>query len=285
MDTGKTIFVTGATGNQGGAVVRNLTKNGFHVKALTRNAASVRAQQLKQINAEVIEGNLDDPATYRHHLKGVNGVFCVLIFAKGIEKEIKQGVALANHAKENGVKHFIYSSVIGADSNTGIPHWESKFKIENHIKQTGLTFTIIRPASFYENFLIPQVSSRLLKGKLVTPVHKNKVQQYISTEDIGKISVTILLDPANYSGRTITVATEQMDGIQVAGVFSKVWNKEMKYQQLPGIITRLAMGRDLYKMFRWVNNNDAVFVKDLDAVKKEFPGMLSLEDWIRKYFK
>jgi hypothetical protein len=76
-----------------------------------------------------------------------------------------------------------------------------------------------------------------------------------------------------------------MDGMQVAGVFSKVWNKEIKYQQLPGIITRLAMGKDLYKMFRWVNNNDAVFVKDLDALQKEFPGMMSLDEWVRDYFK
>ena len=69
-------------------------------------------------------------------------------------------------AKENGVKHFLYSSVIGADVHTGIPHWESKFQIENHIKQIGLSYTIIRPASLFENLLIPQVKSRLLKGKL-----------------------------------------------------------------------------------------------------------------------
>ena len=72
---------------------------------------------------------------------------------------------LANLAKEYDVKHFLYSSVIGADLNTGIPHWESKFKIENHIKQINLPYTIIRPASLFENFLIPQVKSRIVKGK------------------------------------------------------------------------------------------------------------------------
>jgi uncharacterized protein YbjT (DUF2867 family) len=285
MQTAKTIFVTGATGNQGSGVVRNLVKKGFHVKALTRNAAAAKAQHLKGPNVEVIEANLDDPGSYSNHLKGVDGVFCVLVYTKGVEKEIQQGINLANRAKENGVNHFLYSSVIGADLHTGIPHWESKFKIENHIKQTWLIYTIIRPSSLYENFLIPQVRSRLLKGKLVTPTDKNKVQQYICGEDIGKISTAIFMDPAKYTGKTITIASEQMDGLQVAGVFSKVWNKEIKYQQLPGIITRLAMGKDLYKMFRWVNNNDAVFVKDLDAIRKEFPGMLSLEAWIRDFFK
>jgi uncharacterized protein YbjT (DUF2867 family) len=285
MQTAKTIFITGATGNQGGAVARNLLKNGFNVKALTRNASSVAAQRLKEINAEVIQGNLDDPASYEQHLKGVDAIFCVLVFSKGIKKEIQQGIALADMAKENRVQHFLYSSVIGADKHTGIPHWESKFKIENHIKQTGLSYTIIRPSSLYENLLIPQVRSGLLKGKLVFPVQKNRVQQYISSEDIGKISTAIFLDPVKYFGKTLTVAAEQMDGAQVAAIFSKVWGKEIKYQQLPGIITRLAMGGDLYKMFRWINNNDAAFVKDIGALREEFPGMLNLEKWIREYFK
>ena len=188
-------------------------------------------------------------------------------------------------AKENGVKHFLYSSVIGADVHTGIPHWESKFQIENHIKQIGLSYTIIRPASLFENLLIPQVKSRLLKGKLVFPVNKNKVQQYISAEDIGKISTTIFMNPEKYSNQTINLATEQLDGLQVTAIFSKIWNKPIGYQQLPGIITRLAMGKDLYKMFSWINKNDAVFVKDLDAFKKEFSGLMSLEEWIKNYFK
>lgn len=285
MPAGKTIFVTGATGNQGGAVVRNLLQQGCTVKALTRNKDSTKAIVLKDQGIDIIEGNLDDPSTYSHHLKGVDGVFSVLDFKQGPVRETRQGIDLANSAEENGIKHFLYSSVIGADANTGIPHWESKFNIENHIKQTGLRYTIIRPASLMENFLIPQVKSRLLKSKLVTPAHKNKVQQYISAEDIGRISATIFMNPEKYYGKTFTIAAEQMDGLQIATHFSNVWGKPVSYQQLPGIITRLAMGKDLYKMFSWINKNDAVFLKDLDAFKKEYPGLLSFEEWIRKYFK
>jgi len=285
MPADKTIFVTGATGNQGGAVVRNLLQQGFAVKALTRNKDSTKAAALKKPGIDIIEGNLDDPSTYSHHLKGVDAVFSVIDFKQGPYRETRQGIDLADSAKENGVTHFLYSSVIGADANTGIPHWESKFNIENHIKQTGLRYTIIRPASLFENFLIPQVKSRLLKGKLVTPTHKNKVQQYISSEDIGKISTSIFMNPGKYNGQTITIAAEQMDGLQVAAAFAKVWNKPIGYQQLPGIITRLAMGKDLYKMFSWINKNDAVFLKDLAVFKKEYPGLLSLEEWIKQYFK
>jgi uncharacterized protein YbjT (DUF2867 family) len=285
MNDSKIIFIAGATGNQGGAVARNLVRNGFSIKALTRNPASAKAQKLKEINAEIIKGDLDDPDTYRRHLKGVRGVFCVLGFENGKEKEIQQGITLANLAKENAVSHFLYSSVIGCDLRTGVPHWESKFVIENHIKKIGLPYTIIRPAALYENFLIPQVRSRLLKDKLVLPADKNKVQQYISVEDIGRISTTLFMNPETYTSKTINLAVEQMDGLQLAGTFSKVSGKETKYQKLPKLITRLAMGKDLYKMFRWINENDVVFVKDLNAFKKEFPGLLSLEEWIRLHFK
>jgi uncharacterized protein YbjT (DUF2867 family) len=285
MHTPKKIFVTGATGNQGGATARHLLKNGFHVKALTRNASSAKAKQLKELNAEIVEGNLDHPSSYAEHLEGVDAVFCVSIFIKGVDKEMRQGISMANAAKENGIKHFLFSSVVGADANTGIPHWESKCKIENHVKKIGLPYTIIRPSSLYDNFLIPQVKSRLLKGKLVTPLKKDTIQQFISAEDIGRISTVIFMDPGKYMHKTLSIAAEEMGQTQVADSFSKVWGRQIEFQQLPGFITRLAMGRDLYKMFKWVNSNDARFIKDLDACKREFPGMISLEEWIKVYFK
>jgi len=76
-----------------------------------------------------------------------------------------------------------------------------------------------------------------------------------------------------------------MDGEQLAATFSKAMGKEIKYEQLPMFITRLVMGKDLAKMFRWVNNNDACFVKDMQALRNEFPGMIGFEEWIRAHFK
>ena len=284
MQNSKKIFVAGATGNQGSATVQNLLNNGFTVKALTRNPSSLAAQNLKKLNAEIVHGDLNDPASFRDHIKGADGIFCVLTYENGINKEIKQGIDLVDLAKEYAVKHFVYSSVIGADLNTRIPHWESKFKIENHIKQSGLPYTIIRPVSLFENFLIPQVKSRILKGKLASPVNKNIIQQFISSADIGKISARVFMDPENYLGTIITIAAEEMDMQQVSNNFSEAMGKEIKYQKLPMFITRLVMGKDLHKMFKWVNENNAVFVKDMEAFKKEYPGTLSLKEWIALEF-
>lgn len=285
MQSAKKIFVTGATGNQGSATVRNLLSNGFHVKALVRNPTASAAKLIAHENLEVIKGDLNDPATYREHLNNIDGIFCNLIFSEGVDKEIRQGFDLVNCSKEKTINHLVYSSVIGCDLNTAIPHWESKLKIENQLKVSGLGYTIIRPSFLYENLLIPDVKKRIFKSKLVLPTHKNKVQQFISSADVGRVATTVFSNPEKYQGRTITLAAEQMDGKQLALLLSKVMGKEIKFQQLPMLITRLVMGSNLAKMFRWINNNDALFVKDISALKNEFPGMMSFEEWIKAHFK
>ena len=277
--------MTGGTGNQGGAVAASLIKNGFKIKVLTRKPDSARARNLQKQNAELVKGDLNDLNTYRNHLNDLEGIFSVQTFEKGVEKEMKQGTDLADLAKEFRVKHFIYSSVSGADLNTGIPHFDSKLKIENHIKQIGLPYTIIRPTSLFENFLLPQVKSRIVKGKLVSPVNRDKIQQFVGSVDIGEISADIFLNQDKYLEKTITIGAEEMDMQQVADIFSEVLGQEIKYQKLPMIITRLVMGKDLYKMFKWINGNDTVIIKDLTAFKKENLNLTSLKQWIKYNFK
>jgi uncharacterized protein YbjT (DUF2867 family) len=281
----KTIFVTGSSGNQGGAVVTSLIKNGFKVKALTRKPDSVKGLHLLKQNAEVVKGDLNELDSFRNHLKGVDGIFSVQAFEKGIEMEIKQGIDLANLAKENGVGHFLYSSVAGADLNTGIPHFESKLKIENHIKQIGLPFTIIRPAFLFENFLLPPVKSRIEKGTLSSPIKANRMQQLVGSVDIGEFSADIFLNKDKYLGKTITVGIEEMNMQQVASIFTEVLGREIKYQKLPMIITRLVMGKDLYKMFKWFNEHDEPLMKDLAAFTNGKTNLTSLKQWIKLNFQ
>jgi uncharacterized protein YbjT (DUF2867 family) len=284
MQSGKTIFVTGATGRQGSATVEALVKNDFHVLALTRDTNSAAAQRLQKLGATLITGNLDDTSSYAKQLQGVYGVCCILTYEHGIKKEILQGIGLADVAKQNNIGHFVYSSVIACDLNTGIPHWESKALIEEHIKKTGLPYTIIRPASLLENFLIPQVKGRILKGNLPSPVNKNVMQQFIACKDVGSIIAAIFADPAKYLGKTFNIAADEMNMEKMATVFSEQMGRPIKYQKMPGIITRLVMGRNLYRMFRWINEHDAVFVKDLPAFQKEHPGLMACHDWIKANF-
>lgn len=285
MTNNKIIFVTGGTGNQGGAVARSLSQHGFTVKVLTRNPNSAKSLRLKKLNIELVKGNLNNADTYREHLRDVYGIFSVQSFEEGVDKEINQGITLATLGKEQGIKHFLYSSVVGAPLNTGVPHMDSKFKIENYIKQTGLPFTIIRPTSLFENFLIPQVKKGILKGKLIQPINRDTIQQYIAAEDIGNAAVKIFLNSHEYLGRTISLASEQLSTQEVADTFSKVLNKKIEYKKLPVLITRLFLGKGLYKMFKWMNEKSIFSKEDIEATRKEFPSLLSLKDWIAMNFK
>ncbi|MBL0130713.1 MAG: NmrA family NAD(P)-binding protein [Chitinophagaceae bacterium] len=102
----KTIFVTGATGNQGGAVVRNLVSKGFRVKALIRNPGKLRSKSITGENVEIIKGDLNDPSSYRNYLQNVDGVFCNLQFTAGVDKEIQQGLKPGYHFPGAGRKAF-----------------------------------------------------------------------------------------------------------------------------------------------------------------------------------
>jgi uncharacterized protein YbjT (DUF2867 family) len=221
------IFVTGANGNQGSAAVKNLLSKGFYVKALVRKPTSSKLNS--RTNLEIIKGDLDDVNSYRAQLSDCDGVFCLLTYIHGVNKEIKQGFDVVNAAKENGVKHFVYSSVIGCDLNTGIPHWESKNRIEEHIKGSGMDYTILRPTSLYENMLMPQVKSRILKGKLVLPTKKHTVQQFISSEDVGKIATKVFSDPGMYQSKTINLQQSKWMVSNWRQHFQKQWEEKLNF--------------------------------------------------------
>jgi len=128
---GRTVLVTGATGRQGGAVVRHMLRKGWKLRALTRNASSHAAQELGRSGVELAAGDLEDPASLEKAVRGVYGIYSVQDFwAVGAKREVQQGKNLADAAKKIGVRHFVYSSVGGAERSTGIPHWESKWEVE-----------------------------------------------------------------------------------------------------------------------------------------------------------
>src|SRR5262245_54866254 len=186
VNTDKTVLVTGATGRQGGAVIRHMLPKGWKLRALTRNPASRSAEDLADQGVEVAQGDLEDPASLERAVRGVYGVYSVQDFwAVGAKREVKQGQNVADAAKKAGVEHFVYSSVGGAERNSGIDHWESKWEVEKHIRKLGLPATMLRPVSFMETYHIEQVEIGILKGKLVDPIRADKPYQTIATDDIG----------------------------------------------------------------------------------------------------
>ena len=186
----RAILVTGATGQQGGAVVRHLRTQGFAVRALTRDGQSPAARALAAEGVEVVQGDLDDRASLDRALAGAYGVYSVQNFAlTGVEGEVRQGTTLADAAKATGIQHFVYSSVGSADRQTGIPHFESKFRIEEHIRAIDLPHTILRPVFFMENF--GYARDAILGGTLAWIIHERfcRIRSTVSgctPSDIGR---------------------------------------------------------------------------------------------------
>jgi uncharacterized protein YbjT (DUF2867 family) len=277
----KRILVTGATGQQGGAVARQLLRQpDFAVRALTRDAGKPSARALAQLGAELMEGDLDDMASVKRALAGAYGCFSVLASMEaGVESEVRQGKALAEAAQGAGVKHFVYSSVVSADRKTGIPHFESKAQIEDHIRKSNLAFTILRPAFFMQNWY-SYMRDPILNGTLPLPLKPQTRLQQISVDDIGAFALKAFQNPSQWQGRTAELAGEELSMAQVAETLTRALGRTVQYVQIPWEQFRQQAGEELTRMYRWFE--DVGYHVDIAALRWEHPGLSTLESVLRR---
>jgi uncharacterized protein YbjT (DUF2867 family) len=276
------VLITGATGRQGGSVVRQMLEQGWRLRALTRNPSGEAAAALAGKGVEVVRGDLEDPGSLEAAVRGVHGVYSVQDFwAVGAKREVQQGKNLADAARKTGVEHFVYSSVGGAERNARIDHWDSKWEIEKHIRNLGLPATILRPAAFMENYYIDQVEIGILKGKLMDPIRADKSYQTIATDDIGAFVALAFSRPKDFIGLELEIAGSDLTNPQAAEVFSRVLGKRVRFQRLPLPMVRLVVGREFYQMFRWFNAEG--FKANIPELRRRYPEvhLQSLEEWLR----
>ena len=283
VNSDKTVLVTGATGRQGGAVIRHMRPKGWKLRALTRNPNSYAAKELAKQEVELVQGDLDDPGSLERAARGVYGIYSVQDFwTVGARREVQQGKNLADVAKKAGVEHFVYSSVGGAERNTGITHWETKWVVEKHIRSLKLPVTVLRPASFMETYHILEVEIGLLKGKLADPIRGDKPYQTIATDDIGGFVALAFERPKDFIGMELEIAASELTNIEAAKVFSRVMNRPVRFQKLPLPIVRLILGKEFYQMFHWFNNKG--YQANIPELRHKYPEvhLHTLEEWLRK---
>lgn len=236
MEKGKSIIlVTGATGQQGGAVARHLLSRGYKVRALTRKPESGAAKELSRRGAGVVKGDLDDPASLEHALEGVWGVFAVQnTWEAGVAREEEQGKRLAEIARKKGVQHFVYTSVGSAHRQTGIPHFDNKWRIEETVLRLGFpSYTILRPVFFMDNFLRPWFKPGLMEGKLLIGIKPSTVLQMIAVDDIGKFGLRAFEQHKEMNGRAIDLAGDQQTMPKTAEILSKAVGRKIEFVQVP----------------------------------------------------
>jgi uncharacterized protein YbjT (DUF2867 family) len=203
----RTILVSGATGQQGGAVLRHLRERHFPVRALTRDANSPKARTLMTPGVEPVSADLDNPASLSRTLEDVYGVYSVQSFTDNQEEEVRQGNNLIDAANRAAISHFVYSSVGAADAHTGIPHFESKGRIEEHLRDAGLPYTIFRPVSFMENWL--GAKDQIDAGTLSLPLKPETRLQMIAVDDIGVFVAKSFEHSGHWNGKIYELAGRQ----------------------------------------------------------------------------
>ena len=275
----RTIVVTGATGKQGGTVARELVRRGFRVKAITRDPSKPAARELAKLGAEVVRGDLDDPESLRPSLDGAYGVFSVQNFWEtGYDREVAQGIALAELASEVGVEHFVYDSVGSAHRETGLSHFESKWKIEERIRELDLPYTIFRPVYFMDNWESPALRSMLLGGTLALPLDPDRELQELATSDIGAFVGMAFADRENWLGRELDLAGDELSMTKTAETFGRAIGRPVNYVQVPWEKYRELAGEEYTEMFRWFEL--VGYEADIEVLRELYPGLMTLEQYL-----
>jgi uncharacterized protein YbjT (DUF2867 family) len=281
------ILVIGATGRQGGATAQHLLERGRTVHALVRDPDSPTARTLQGAGASLVVGDLDDPTSLRPAMKGVQGVFLVLtmmvgpkISTEGVVAEERRGRAVADLAQASGVEHFVYSSLNGTGAHSGIPYYESKARIEEHIHTLGLPATILRPVSFMDNFATFN-RPVLDDGELVVnlAVRPELPMQLISVRDVGAFAAIAFDRPDQFLGRTVEIAGDVLTPPEIAETFGRVCGLPARFRQTP-IEQIRAFDEQLAQMFTFFNEHPSE-PSDLSALRADHPGLMRLETWLR----
>ena len=282
LNTDKTVLITGATGQQGGAVIRHMLAKGWNLRALTRNSSTDTALNLAHQGVELAQGDLEDLASLEHAAHGVYGIYSVQNFWKvGAKREVQQGKSLADVAKKAGVEHFVYSSVGGAERNSDIGHWATKWEIEQYIRKLGLPATMIRPAAFMENYYNEQTEIGILQGKFTDAVRADKPYQTIAVDDIGAFVALAFDRPTEFIGQALEIAGSDLTNPQAAEVFSRVLGKPVEFQELPMPVVQSVLGEEYYQMYRWFN--EVGFQANIAELRRRYPEvhLQTLEEWLR----
>lgn len=283
MASKRNILVTGATGQQGGAVARALLSRGHRVKALTRKPDSEAARQLVLAGAEIVAGDLADAASVVRAAKDVETMFLMgNSYEAGMQEETRQGIIAADAAKAAGVGHLIYSSVADADKKTGIPHFESKYLVEKHVVGLNMPYTISAPVAFMENVVAPWSIGALSQGTYAFAMPPKRALQLVSLADIGGFVAALAERREQVFGKRFDFAGDELSGEEQARILSEAIGRPIRYQEISLAVAR-QQSEDAALMFEWFDR--VGYDVDIAALHKDFPEVRwhSFADWARAF--
>src|SRR5258705_6213473 len=273
------VVVTGATGNQGGAVVKSLLERGHEVRAVTRSTDSAKARELADAGVKLVRASLEDEAALTKALEGATSLFAMTTpLEGGTQAETRQGISAADAAKAAGV-HLVFTSVGSANRQTGVPHFDSKYEVEKHIDKIGVRATVMAPVYFMEN--LHYGKEQLAKGVYAAPLPPARGLAQVAVADIGAVGVRLLEDPSRFAGKRFDLAGDELTGNDIVAILSRVTGRPFTYFQVSLDVIRQRMGEDGGKMYDWFDRFG--FTVDCAALRREFPDVAfhDFESWAK----
>lgn len=311
MSNKKVIAVLGATGAQGGGLVRAIMadKSGeFTARALTRNVNSDKAKALAQLGAEVVETDIDNYESLKKAFTGAHGVFAVTFFWDhfSAEKEVEEAKLIAKAAKDTNVKHLIWSTLedtrnwVPLSDNRmptlqgkyKVPHFDGKGEADNIFLSEKLPVTLLLTSAYWENMIyFGWNPTRGQDGKITLnfPMGDKKLPA-IAVEDIGKCAYAVFKRGNEFIGMKIGIAGGHLTGKQMADSLSKALGEEVKYNAVPFDVYRglgFPGAEDVGNMFQFKHDFEEYYcgARNIDFVKSLNPELKSFDDWLKENAK
>jgi uncharacterized protein YbjT (DUF2867 family) len=276
------IAVVGAMGRQGSSVTRHLLKDGWQVRALTRNPSGEAAQALRALGAEVRQADTEDPASIVAAFTGAHGVYNVQNPEKGgTDAEIRQGGNVAEAAAETGIRHVVHASAGVSEHETGVGYWDSKVVVAQRFRNLGLPLTVLRPMAFMELMTdkgyYPQVSTWHLMPKLMGP---STTIGWLCLEDLGAIAARVFADPDRWIGTELGLLSDVRSIGELRALWKERTGRNPRRFPMPEWLFKRIVGDELLTMWRWLGSEQ--FDRSMDATREVLPEALTVQQWLAR---
>ena len=285
----KLITVFGATGQQGGTVARALKRSGtFKVRGVTRNPDGDKAKALQALGIEVVKASLDDPESIATAISGSYGVFSVTNYWEFMDKEreIRQGISVADKCKLAQVKHVVYSGLESVKEITGwdCPHFDAKGEVEKYLDRVGIPNTSVRCSGYFQTFLSTIAGYQKQEdGSYIMTTCMQGSMYGVDIDDLGEVVVSVFKDPQTYIGKKIGVAGDHRTFEQLMDTVSKVTGKNIKIAKIPHEVFAkfpIPGADDIAAMFHFYDHGNPV--RDIQLTKQLNPNTHSFQEWAEK---
>jgi len=304
----KIIAVMGATGAQGGGLVRavlNDPQSEFAVRAITRDVNSDKAQALSHQGAEVVHGDLDRPESIREAFRGAYGAYCVTFYWAHMspEKELAHGQTMARAAQEENLRHVIWSTledtreIIPPEDDRmptlmgkyKVPHYDAKGEADRFFIEYGVPTTFLRTSFYWDNMIYFGLGPKKLpdgKYAVMLPMD-NKRLPGMASEDIGLCAYGIFRRGPEFIGKTVGVAGGFLTGREMAAALSKALGREILFKDITPEEYRSfdAPGsEDMGNMFQFKRDFEKQYVagRDLELSRELNPSLQSFDEWLER---